>query len=52
LYIEDMFQTGHDDANRATVRNKKSEDLPIVGLGLREEKKIVDKIFKGAKMHP
>ena len=52
LYIEDMFQTGHDDANRATVRNRKSEDLPIVGLGLREEKKIVDKIFKGAKMHP
>ena len=52
LYIEDMFQTGHDNANRATVRNRKSEDLPIVGLGLREEKKIVDKIFKGAKMHP
>ena len=47
-----MFQTGHDDANRATVRNRKSVDLPIVGLGLREEKKIVDKIFKGAKMHP
>ena len=51
LYIEDMFKTGHDNANRATVRKRKSEDLPIVGLGLREEKKLVDKIFKGAKMH-
>ena len=45
LYIEDMFQTGHDDANRATVRNRKSEDLPLVGLGVREEQKIVDKII-------
>ena len=51
LYIEDMFKTGHDNANRATVKKRKSEDLPIVGLGLREEKKLVDKIFKGAKMH-
>ena len=52
LYIEEMFETGHDNANRATVKKRKSEDLPIVGLGLREEKKLVDKIFKGAKMHP
>ena len=25
LYIEDMFQTGHDNANRATVKKRKSE---------------------------
>ena len=51
LYIEDMFSTGHDEANRATVAARKPDKLPIVGLALREERKIVDKITKGAKMH-
>ena len=51
LYIEDMFSTGHDEANRATVAARKPDNLPIVGLALREERKIVDKITKGAKMH-
>ena len=51
IYIEDMFSTGHDEANRSTVKNYSSEDLPVVGLALREEKKIVDKVTKGAKLH-
>lgn len=51
LYIEEMFKTGNDTANRAAVREVKTEDLKIVGLALREERKIVDKITKGAKMH-
>ena len=50
-YIEEMFSTGHDEANRATVKNYSSEDLPVVGLAIREEKKIVDKVTKGAKLH-
>ena len=51
IYIEDMFSTGHDAANRETVRVRQPEDLPIVGLALREKRKLVDKITKGAKMH-
>ena len=51
IYINDMFATGNDEDNRLTVKNYPSEDLPIVGLGLREEKKIVDKVIKGAKLH-
>lgn len=51
IYIEDMFKTGHDAANRAMVQQYKTEDLNLVGIALREEKKIVDKITKGAKMH-
>ena len=46
-----MFSTGHDEANRSTVKNYSSEDLPVVGLALREEKKIVDKVTKGAKLN-
>lgn len=51
IYIEEMFSTGHDAANRAAVREVKTGNLTIVGLALREDRKIVDKITKGAKMH-
>jgi hypothetical protein len=51
LYIEDMFATGHDAANRATVKQYAPEAMNVVGLALREDKKIVDKITKGARMH-
>ena len=52
LYIEDMFTTGHDAANRAAVKQYAPEAMNVVGLGLRDERKIVDKITKGARMHP
>lgn len=52
IYIEDMFKTGHDAANRAAVREYRTENLNLVGLAIRHDKKIVDKITKGAKMHP
>lgn len=51
VYIEDMFSTGHDAANRETVKAYASADLPLVGIAIRAERKIVDKIFKGAKLH-
>ncbi|MEO9900626.1 DUF2000 family protein [Nisaea sp.] len=50
LYIEDMFSTGHDAANRGTVKNYNPEDMPVVGIAVRDEKKLVDKITKGAKL--
>ncbi|WP_421707371.1 DUF2000 family protein [Algihabitans sp.] len=52
LYIEDMFKTGHDAANRAVVRQYEPDEMKVVGLALREDRKTVDKITKGAKMHP
>jgi hypothetical protein len=51
LYIEDMFQTGHDEANRAAVRRHAPDAMKVVGLALREDRKLVDKITKGARMH-
>lgn len=51
LYIEDMFKTGHDAANRATVKQYRPEEMTVVGLALRDDKKTVDKITKGAKLH-
>ena len=51
LYIEEMFSTGHDAANRAVFGQYSPEAAKIVGLALREDKKLVDKITKGARMH-
>ena len=51
LYIEEMFRTGHDAANRAAVKQVRPEEMNFVGLALREDKKTVDKITKGAKLH-
>ena len=52
IYIEDMFATGHDAANRAAVKHYATDELALVGLALRDDRKVVDKITKGAKMHP
>jgi hypothetical protein len=51
LYIEEMFSTGHDEANRAIFAQFAPEDARIVGIALRADKKLADKIIKGAKMH-
>jgi hypothetical protein len=51
IYTEEMFSTGHDDANRAAVRGVHQDDMRMAGMALRAERKIVDKICKGAKMH-
>jgi hypothetical protein len=51
LYIEEMFATGHDAANRAAFGRFAPEDAKIVGIALREDKKVVDKVTKGAKMY-
>ncbi|WP_037080697.1 DUF2000 family protein [Neorhizobium vignae] len=50
-YIEEMFSTGHDAANREVFAQFSPEDAKLVGIAIRTEKKIVDKITKGSKMH-
>ena len=52
LYIEEMFATGYDAANRAVFAEHGPDSAKVVGLALREEKKTVYKITKGARMHP
>ena len=50
-YIEEMFSTGHDEANRAVFSKHMANEDNTVGIALRADKKTVDKIAKGAKMH-
>ena len=51
LYIEEMFATGHDAANRAVFAEFGPDDARVVGIAIRTDKKIADKITKGARMH-
>lgn len=50
-YIEEMFSTGHDVANRDVFASFAPEDAKLVGIAFRAPKKIADKISKGARMH-
>jgi hypothetical protein len=51
LFTEDLFSTGHDEANRAAVKAVPCEDLKVVGMALRDNKKVVDQIVKGLALH-
>jgi hypothetical protein len=51
LYTEDMFRTSHDAANREVVKAVARADLNLVGLAMRAERKVVDKIVDGLKFH-
>jgi hypothetical protein len=52
VFTSDLFVTGHDDANRAAVRAVGRDDLDLVGIALHGPKNAVDKVVKGAHMHP
>lgn len=51
-YVEPMFATGHDAANRAVFAEGDINAQPWVGLGLHGDRKAVDKAVKGLKLHP
>jgi hypothetical protein len=51
VYTEDMFGTTHDEANRAAVKAVARADLNLVGIAVRAERKVIDKIVDGLKFH-
>jgi len=51
VYTEEMFKTTHDAANREAVRTVARTDLNLVGLAMRAERKVIDKIVDGLKFH-
>ncbi|WP_320778855.1 DUF2000 domain-containing protein [Streptomyces sp. CRN 30] len=52
VFTADLFTTGNDRDNRAAVRAVPTADLDLVGLAVYGPKNAVDKVFKGARMHP
>jgi len=51
LYTQELFATGNDVDNRAAVAAVTTDALDLVGLGLHAERKEIDKIVKGLKLH-
>jgi hypothetical protein len=51
VYTEDMFKTTHDAANRAAVKAVTRPELNLVGIALRADRKVVDKVVDGLKFH-
>ncbi len=51
VYTEDMFKTTHDATNREAVRDVQQADLNLVGIAMRAERKLIDKIVDGLKFH-
>jgi hypothetical protein len=52
VFTADLFATGNDRDNRAAVRAVSGADLDLVGIAVYGPRNSVDKIVKGARMHP
>jgi hypothetical protein len=52
VFTSDLFATGNDRDNRAAVRAVGTGDLDLVGLAVYGPRNAVDKVIKGARMHP
>lgn len=52
VFTSDLFGTGNDRDNRAAVRGVPRAQLDLVGIAVHGPRNAVDKVFKGARMHP
>lgn len=51
IYTRELFETGHDEANRAAVAAVPAEELDLVGIAFRDERKTVDKVVDRLRFH-
>ena len=52
IFTSDLFTTGNDRDNRAAVRAVPTNELDLVGMAVYGPRNAVDKVIKGARMHP
>jgi hypothetical protein len=52
IYTAELFATGHDEANRAAVAAIAADELDLVGIALRADRKVVDKVVDRLRFHP
>lgn len=52
IFTNDLFATPHDEANRAAVAAVPAEELDLVGLAFRADRKTVDKVVDRLRRHP
>ena len=51
IYTKGMFATNNDADNRSVVKAVTADNLDIVGLAFRCERKTFDKVVNGLKLH-
>ncbi|ONK11681.1 DUF2000 domain-containing protein [Streptomyces sp. MP131-18] len=52
VFTSDLFTTGNDRDNRAAVLAVPRDQLDLVGLAVHGPRNAVDKVLRGARMHP
>jgi hypothetical protein len=52
VYTHELFETGHDEANRAEVAAVPAEQLDLVGIAFRADRKVADKVLDRLRFHP
>ncbi|MDG4826102.1 DUF2000 domain-containing protein [Asanoa sp. WMMD1127] len=52
VFTADLFATGNDADNRAAVAAVHADKLDLVGIAVHGPRADVDKILKGATLHP
>jgi len=52
VYTQELFATGYDEANRAAVAAVAAQDLDLVGIAFRADRKLVDRIVDRLRLHP
>jgi len=52
VYTKELFETDHDEANRAAVAAVPAEELDLVGIAFRADRKAVDKVVDRLHLHP
>jgi hypothetical protein len=50
IFTRDLFTTFNDTDNRAAVAGMGADDLDVVGMAFRIDRKAADKILKGLKL--
>jgi hypothetical protein len=51
IFTKELFETPHDEANRAAVAAVRAEQLDLVGMALRAERRVVDKVVDRLARH-
>jgi hypothetical protein len=52
IYTHELFTTNHDAANRAAVAEVPADELDLVGIAFRAERKAFDRIVDRLRFHP
>lgn len=51
IFTKELFGTYNDTDNRASVAQFKTDELNLVGIGIRGKKNHVDRLLKGFDLH-